>query len=406
VSSAVHLASRLDQVSVSAILALTARANALKSTGRDVILLTAGEPDFPTPSHIADAAVEAIRRGETRYTPITGTAALRAAICDKLARDNGLAYIPAEIIVSSGAKQVLFNVFAATVERGDEVIIPTPYWTSYPDIVRICGATPVFVQTSAVAGFKMRPGQLTQAIGQRTRWLMLNSPSNPAGVTYSADELGELAGVLQRHPHVGVISDEIYEHIRFQESCYPSIGAIAPWLRERLLIVNGVSKAYAMTGWRIGYGAGPTALVSAMETVQSQSTSGACSVAQAAALAALAGPQDLVGERTGRFRARRDLVVRMLADVPLLRCFNPSGAFYVYVDCSATIGRATADGVRLTDDVSLCKHMLDSAGIAVVPGSAFGYSPAFRLSVAASDEALAEACRRMSRFVGCLSTCA
>jgi len=385
----------LDRIKPSPTLAVTARAAQLKRDGVDVISLGAGEPDFDTPDFIKEAAIEALRRGETKYTDVDGTPALKAAVVEKFRRDNGLDYKTSQITVNVGGKQTLFNAMVATLDAGDEVIIPAPYWVSYPDVVLFAGGVPVVVAAGANQGYKLRPEQLEAAITPRTKWLILNSPSNPTGAAYSAEELQALGEVLQRHPHVWVFADDMYEHIVYDGFRFASIAAVVPALYERTLTVNGCSKAYAMTGWRIGFAGGAEWLIKAMAKLQSQSTSNPCSIAQAAAVAALTGDQSFLAERAAVFQARRDLVVAALDAVPGMRCPKPEGAFYVYPDCAGLIGKRTPQGAVLESDTDIAAYLLDHARVAVVPGAAFGLSPALRLSYATSTEALTEACRRI-----------
>ncbi|MBX9883232.1 MAG: pyridoxal phosphate-dependent aminotransferase [Sphingomonas sp.] len=385
----------LARIKPSPTLAVTARAAALKREGVDVISLGAGEPDFDTPDFIKEAAIEALRRGETKYTDVDGTPALKAAIAAKFKRDNGLDYAPNQITVNVGGKQTLFNAMVATLDAGDEVIIPAPYWVSYPDVVLFANGTPVVVAAGPNQGYKLTPDQLEAAITPRTKWLILNSPSNPTGAAYSVEELRALGAVLLRHPHVWVFADDMYEHIVYEGFTFASIAAVVPELYERTLTVNGCSKAYAMTGWRIGFAGGAEWLIKAMAKLQSQSTSNPCSIAQAAAIAALNGDQGFLAERAAVFQARRDLMVAALNATPGLRCPKPEGAFYVYPDCSGLIGKRTPDGTVLSDDNAVATYLLESARVAVVPGAAFGLSPAMRLSYATSTEALTEACRRI-----------
>lgn len=385
----------LDRIKPSPTLAVTARAAALKREGVDVISLGAGEPDFDTPDFIKDAAIEALKRGETKYTDVDGTPALKAAVAGKFRRDNGLDYATSQITVNVGGKQTLFNAMVATLDAGDEVIIPAPYWVSYPDVVLFAGGVPVVVAAGANQGYKLRPEQLEAAITPRTKWLILNSPSNPTGAAYTAEELQALGEVLQRHPHVWVFADDMYEHIVYDGFRFATIAAVVPELYERTLTVNGCSKAYAMTGWRIGFAGGAEWLIKAMAKLQSQSTSNPCSIAQAAAVAALSGDQGFLAERAHVFQARRDLVVAALGAVPGMHCPRPQGAFYVYPDCAGLIGRRTPQGAPLETDTDIAAYLLDHARVAVVPGAAFGLSPALRLSYATSTEALTEACQRI-----------
>ncbi|WP_339114705.1 pyridoxal phosphate-dependent aminotransferase [Thioclava sp. GXIMD2076] len=390
-------AKRLAAQKVSEILQIGARATELKAQGHPVIVLGAGEPDFATPDNVIEAAHRAALAGQTVYTPLAGTPALRAAIAQKFKRENGLDYSPAEVIATAGAKQVIFNAFMATLDAGDEVVIPTPYWTTYSAMVDICGGVPVTVQCSGETGFKLTPEQLEAAITPKTRWLMLNSPSNPTGAAYSVDETLKLLEVLERHPHVWLLSDEIYEHIVYDDFAFVSPAALSPAIKARTLIVNGVSKAYAMTGWRLGYGAGPEALIRAMTVVQSQSTSNPCSIAQAAALEALTGPQDLLAERCASFRARRDLVVDAINAIEGLYCRKPEGAFYAFASCEGLLGSTTPEGKTLESDRDFCAWLLEAAHVAMVPGAAFGLSPYFRISYATSEAELTEAMARITK---------
>ncbi|NVK61371.1 MAG: pyridoxal phosphate-dependent aminotransferase [Rhodobacteraceae bacterium] len=389
-------AERIEQLGVSEILAIGARAAELRASGRDIITLGAGEPDFDTPDHIKQAAWEAMQRGETKYTALTGTAALKKAIAGKFARENGLDYRPSEIIACTGAKQVIFNAMMATLNPGDEVIIPTPYWVTYSDIVELCGGTPVLVPCAADQGFRLSAAQLREAITPRTRWLMLNSPSNPSGAAYAAEHLRPLIDVLLEAPHVWLMVDDMYEHIVYDGFRHATPAAMEPAIRPRTLTINGVSKAYAMTGWRLGYGGGPEALIKAMSVIQSQSTSAACSISQAATIAALEGPQEFLAERAEAFRARRDLVVAALEAVPGLACRTPQGAFYAFAECVGVLGRQTPDGRRLESDREFCAWLMETADVAVVPGTAFGLPGHFRVSYATDVETLRTAMARIA----------
>lgn len=399
-SHAIHRASRLGSIGVSEIVQISERAKALREQGRDVIGLGTGEPDFDTPEHIKDAATAAMRAGDTKYPVNVGSLVLREAIRDKFSRENSLEFGLDEIIVSTGAKQVLFNVFMSSLEPGDEVIVPAPYWTSYVDIVAVCGGEARIVETDASSDFKMSGAMLEAAIGPKTRWLLLNSPSNPSGAAYRADELRELADVLVRHPHVGVVSDEIYEHLVYGNFVFKSFRSVAPELADRTLIVNGVSKAYAMTGWRLGYGAGPAELIRNMNAVQGQATSGASSISQAAATAALNGPQEIVVERKDAFDRRRLRIVAKLNECDGVDCPTPDGAFYVFPSCIGTFGKRTPEGKRLETDADFCAYLLDREGVAVVPGRAFGCPGHFRISYAYAQTDLDEACARIKRACG------
>jgi aspartate aminotransferase len=392
------LSDALARVKPSPTVAMTQRARDLAAAGRDVIGLAAGEPDLDTPRHVKAAAIRAIRAGRTKYTAVDGIPELKAAIAAKFARENGLAYSPAEISVGSGGKQVIWNALMATLNPGDEVIVPAPYWASYPDMVRMAGAEPVIVTAGAAQGFRLTAAQLEAAITPRTKWLILNSPANPTGAGYGESDLRALAGVLLRHPQVHVLSDDIYEHLAFPPFRFVTLAQVEPRLKDRTLTVNGVSKAYAMTGWRIGYAGGPAALIAAMAKVQSQSTTNPCSIAQWAAVAALDGPQDFLAANLELFMRRRDRVVAALNRIPGIDCPRPEGAFYAYPSIAGLIGRTSAGGRPITGDAAFAEALLEEAGVAVVPGSAFGLSPAFRVSYAAADAALAEACRRIAAF--------
>ena len=397
-----YLSEALGRISPSATLAMTSRVLDLKKQGIDVIGLGAGEPDFDTPDFVKDAAIEAIRQGNTKYTNVDGTAELKAAIAAKFARDNGLAYDANQISVNVGGKHTLFNALVATLDKGDEVVIPAPYWVSYPDIVQFAGGTPVIVAAGANQQYKVLPEQIEAAITPRTRWVLLNSPSNPTGAAYSAAELKAIGEVLERHPHVMVLTDDMYEHILYDGFQFATIAQVCPSLYERTLTVNGCSKAYAMTGWRIGYAGGPAWLIKAMAKLQSQSTSNPCSIAQAAATAALNGPQDFLKERSAAFQRRRDLIVDGLNAIPGIRCPKPEGAFYVYPDVAGLIGKTTPKGLVIDNDEMLIGYFLDEGRVAAVHGGAFGLSPAFRVSYATSDELLTEACRRIGEVVAAL----
>ncbi|MBF0392972.1 MAG: pyridoxal phosphate-dependent aminotransferase [Alphaproteobacteria bacterium] len=392
------IASRLSLIKPSPTIAVTQKAAELKAQGRDVIGLGAGEPDFDTPDNIKKAGAEAIDRGETKYTAVNGTLALRKAICAKFERENGLKYTPDQVTVGTGGKQVIYNALMATLDKGDEVIIPAPYWVSYPDITLLAEGDPVFVECPESSGFKLRPEDLERAITPRTKWLILNSPSNPTGAAYSWDEMKALTDVLVKHPHVWVMTDDMYEHLVYDGFRFCTPAQVEPRLMDRTLTMNGVSKAYAMTGWRIGYAAGPTALINAIAKIQSQSTTHACSIAQAASVEALNGPQDFIAERGAIFAQRRDLVVGLLNDIPGITCKTPEGAFYVYPSCAGTLGKKTPEGKVIASDGDFVTLLLESEGVAVVQGEAFGLSPYFRISYATSNEALTEACKRIKRF--------
>jgi aspartate aminotransferase len=391
------LAATLSRVAPSPTVAMAGRALALKAEGHDVIGLAAGEPDFDTPEHIRAAGIAAIEAGHTRYTAVDGIPELKDAIAAKFARENGLSYSRDEITVASGGKQVLYNALMATLDPGDEVLIPAPYWVSYPDMVRLAGATPVILPAPADQGFRITPAQLEAAITPRTKWLIFNSPSNPTGAVYTPTEIAALADVLRAAEHVWILADDIYEHLTYGVT-FSTMAEIAPDLAHRTLTMNGVSKAYAMTGWRIGYAGGPAPLIAAMRKVQSQSTSNPCSISQHAALAALTGPQEFLADWRAIFARRRDLVVSRLAAIPGIDCPRPDGAFYVYPGIAGLIGRTTAGGRHLVTDEDFAMALLEEAGVAVVHGAAFGLSPAFRVSYALSDETIIEACDRIERF--------
>ncbi len=393
-----HFSATLDRVKPSPTVALTGLVATLKAQGRDIISLGAGEPDFPTPQHICEAGKNAIDSGRTRYTAVDGVAELKEAIAAKFARDNDLAYGPEQIIVSTGGKQVLYNALMATLNPGDEVIVPAPYWVSYPDMVRLAGGTPSIVETRIEDGFRISPAQLDAAITARTKWLIFNAPSNPTGAGYSPDQLKALTDVLERHPNVWILSDDIYEHIAFPGYTFSTPSQAAPALFERTLTVNGVSKAYAMTGWRIGYAGGPIELVSAMRTIQSQSTTNPSSISQWAAVQALNGPQDFLEEAVKTFHRRRNLVVAALTATDGVSCSVPDGAFYVYPSIAGCIGKTSAGGTAIKTDEDFCSALLDETGVATVFGAAFGTSPNFRISYAASDEQLTEAMARIQDF--------
>ena len=396
------VAQRLSRIKPSPTNVLTGKVAELKAAGGDIIGLGAGEPDFDTPDNIKEAAKRAIDAGETKYTPIPGTLALRQAICDKLKRDNSLDYAPEQVIVSCGGKQVIYNAFMATLDPGDEVIIPAPYWVSYPDMVLLAEGTPVFVEGVEANGFKITPQDLDAAITPKTKWVLLNSPSNPTGAAYSRAELQGLCDVLMRHPHVWVMTDDMYEHVIYDGFEFTTPAEIEPGLYDRTLTLNGVSKAYAMTGWRLGYGAGPVELIKAMVVIQSQSSTHTSSISQAASVEALNGPQDFIGPHNDLFRDRRDLVVSMLNQATGIKCLTPEGAFYVYPSCAGTLGKTAPDGSKIETDSDFCTYLLESEGVAVVPGVAFGLSPYFRISYATSTEALTDACERIQRACAAL----
>ena len=392
------LADALSRVKPSATIAVAQKARELKAEGRDVIGLGAGEPDFDTPDNIKCAAVDAIHRGMTKYTPVAGIPELRQAIADKLARENGLDYAPEQVIAGTGGKQIFFNAFMATLNPGDEVIVPTPFWVSYPEMVAICGGTAVYAETTLENEFKLQPEALEAAITPKTKWLVFNSPSNPSGAAYSRDELKALTDVLMRHLHVWLLTDDMYEHLVYGDFEFTTPAQVEPGLYERTLTMNGVSKAYAMTGWRIGYGAGPRDLIRAMDIIQGQQTSGATSIAQWAAVEALNGPQDFIARNKKIFEGRRDLVVSMLNQASGITCPPPQGAFYVYPSCAGLIGKTAPSGTVIESDKDFVTELLETEGVAVVHGSAFGLGPNFRISYATSEALLEEACNRMQRF--------
>ncbi|MBX6426651.1 MAG: pyridoxal phosphate-dependent aminotransferase [Variibacter sp.] len=396
------LADALARIKPSPTISIANKALELKAAGRDVIGLAAGEPDFDTPDNIKEAAIAAMRRGETKYTAVDGIPELKDAICRKFKRENGLEYTRSQISVGTGGKQVLFNALLATINPGDEVIIPAPYWVSYPDIVLFAGGTPVTVPTRMEDGFKMKPEALERAITPRTKWLIFNSPSNPSGAAYTRDEIKALTDVLVQHPHVWVLTDDMYEHLVYDDFVYTTPAQVEPRLYERTLTLNGVSKAYCMTGWRIGYAGGPVQLINAMRVLQSQSTTNPNSIAQWAAVEALDGPQDFIPKNNAVFKARRDLVVSMLNQANGLTCPKPEGAFYVYPSCHGVIGKKTPSGRVINTDEDFATALLEAEGVAVVHGAAFGLSPNFRISYATKTEDLEEACRRIQRFCGAL----
>jgi aspartate aminotransferase len=391
-------AERLDRVSPSQTIAITSKARALKAAGRDIISLSAGEPDFDTPDNVKAAAIRAIEAGDTKYTDVAGTPALRQAVVAKFKRDSNLDYAPNEVMVSTGGKQVIFNAMIATLNAGDEVIIPAPCWVSYPDIVALADGKPVIVPCSQNSGFKLRPEDLEAAITPKTKWLILNSPSNPTGAAYSAEDLKGLAEVLLRHPNVWVMTDDIYEKLVYDDFEFATIAQVEPRLKDRTLTMNGCSKAYAMTGWRIGFCGGPAALIRAMDKLQSQSTSNTSSISQAAAVEALNGPQDFLKEMTSVYKARRDLVVEMLNKAPGIRCVTPEGAFYVFPSIHGCIGKTSRGGVEIKDDESFVTALLEEEGVAAVHGAAFMYPGHFRISYATDTESLRKACERIQNF--------
>lgn len=397
------IAERLDRISPSQTIAISTKARALKAEGRDVISLSAGEPDFDTPRNVKDAAIRAIEKGETKYTDVSGTAALRRAVAEKFHRDSGLDYRPEEIIISTGGKQVIFNAMVATLNVGDEVIIPTPCWVSYPDIVALADGTPVFVPCGQNHGFKLRAEDLEAAITPRTKWFLLNNPCNPTGAAYSAEDLRPICDVLLRHPDVWIFTDDIYEKLAYDGFRPATIVQVEPRLRDRTVTMNGCSKAYAMTGWRIGFAGSPLALTKAMDKLQSQSTSNTSSISQAAALEALTGPQDFIGEMAAVYRERRDLVVDMLNKAPGIVCHKPEGAFYVFPSVHGCIGKTSRAGAKITNDEDFVIALLSEEGVAAVHGAAFMYPGHFRISYATDTDSLREACHRIQHFCEGLS---
>jgi len=394
-----HLtAERLDRVSPSQTIAIATKARALKAEGRDVISLAAGEPDFDTPQNIKDAAIRAIQAGDTKYTDVSGTPALRRAVAAKFERDSGLDYKPEEIIVSTGGKQIIYNAMVATLNKGDEAIIPTPCWVSYPDIVSLADGTPVFVPCGQNNGFKLRPEDLEAAITPKTKWIILNSPSNPTGAAYSAADLRGICDVLLKHPDIWVLTDDMYDKLIYDGFQAATVVQVEPKLRDRTITMNGCSKAYAMTGWRIGFAGAPVAMIKAMDKLQSQSTSNTSSISQAAALEALTGPQGFIGEMRAEYNARRDMVVDMLNQAPGIHCHRPEGAFYVFPSVHGCIGKTSRGGHTITDDQSFVLALLDEEGVAAVHGAAFIYPGHFRISYATDMETLREACTRIQRF--------
>jgi aspartate aminotransferase len=391
------IAQRMAAIKPSPTIAVSNLARELKAAGRDVIGLGAGEPDFDTPDNVKAAAVAAIHAGQTKYTAVDGTPELKAAIVGKFARENGLDYRIDQISVGAGGKQVIYNALMATLDPGDEVIIPAPYWVSYPDMTLLAGGTPVPVRCPEQTGFKLQPDDLEQAITPRTKWLILNSPNNPTGAAYTAEELRGLTDVLLRHEHVWLLSDDIYEHLVYDDFQFVTPAALEPRLKDRCLTMNGVAKAYAMTGWRIGYAGGPSELIRAMAKIQSQSTTNPCSISQAAAVEALNGPQDFIPERAAAFKRRRDLVVDMLNQAPGIRCHRPEGAFYVYPSCAGVFGRRTPEGAELGNSEDFARYLLEREGVAAVHGAAFGLDPYLRISYATATELLEEACARIIR---------
>ena len=396
------IADSLNRIKPSPTISISTKVLELKAEGRDIIGLSAGEPDFDTPDNIKEAAIAAIRRGETKYTALDGIPELKRAICAKFKRENGLDYKPSQISVGTGGKQVLFNALMATLNPGDEVIIPTPYWVSYPDIVLLAAGVPVFVEARLEDGLKLSPAALSAAITDKTKWVIFNSPSNPSGAAYSEDEIRGLTAVLRRHPHVWVLSDDIYEHLVYDDFRFTTPAQVEPELFDRTLTLNGVSKAYCMTGWRIGYGGGPEVLIKAMSKLQSQSTSNPTSISQWAAVEALNGPQDFIAANNKAFKDRRDLVVAMLNQATGITCARPEGAFYVYPSCAGTIAKRAPSGKIIHNDEDFVTELLAAEGVAAVHGAAFGLSPFFRVSYATATEVLAEACHRIQRFCNAL----
>ena len=396
------LAESIGRIKPSPTIAISNLAKELKAQGRDIIALSAGEPDFDTPDNIKQAAIRAIERGETKYTIVDGIPELKAAICKKFKRENGLDYKPSQVTVGTGGKQVLFNALVATLNPGDEVIIPAPYWVSYPDIVLFAGAKPVAVETRLEDGFKMKPAALERAITPKTKWLIFNSPSNPSGAAYTRAELKALTDVLAKHPQVWVLSDDMYEHLVYDDFKFTTPAQVEPKLYERTLTLNGVSKAYCMTGWRIGYAAGPEMLIKAMGTLQSQSTTNPSAISQWASVEALEGPQDFIAEHNKAFKERRDLVVSMLNQAKGITCAKPEGAFYVFPFCQGAIGKTAPSGKKIASDADFVTELLAAEGVAVVHGAAFGLGPAFRISYATAIKDLEEACGRIQRFCGAL----
>ena len=392
------IAHALSRVQPSAIMTITQKARDLKIQGRDVISLSIGEPDFDTPNNIKEAAIAAIKRGETKYAPVLGIPPLRAAVAAKFERENGLDYTASDTIVATGGKQILYNALLVTMNKGDEVIIPAPFWTSYQHMVLMNGGEPVIVPTRLEKAFKLQPEDLDRAISPRTKWVILNSPSNPTGAAYKRDELEALAHVLMRHPHVWVLTDDMYEHLVYGDFEFNTLVQVEPGLKPRTLTMNGVSKAYAMTGWRIGYAAGPAKLIKAMEMVQGQQTLGACTIAQWASVEALTGPQDFIPARRKAFEERRDLVVSMLNKAHHIECPKPEGAFYVYPSVAGTIGKKAPSGKTIGGDEDFVSELLEQEGVAAVHGSAFGQGPNFRVSYATSLKQLKEACKKIQNF--------
>lgn len=391
------IANRLSKIKPSPTISITSKAIELREAGKDVITLSAGEPDFPTPDNIKQAAIDAIHQNKTRYTSASGTIELKQAIADKLSRENSLTYQTNEIIAGTGGKQVLFNLFLATINELDEVIIPAPYWVSYPDMVALAGGTPVFAICGEEEGFKLTPSKLEEAITPKTKWLILNSPSNPTGAVYSKEELQSLSKVLKQHPHVHIVSDDIYEHLIYDEASFYNISMISPDLQPRTFIVNGVSKSYAMTGWRLGYGAGNSDIIKAMVTLQSQSTSNPCSISQAAAVAALTGSQDFIAKSKDVFEKRRNMLLERLNAIDGINCYKSGGAFYLYPNIKGVLGKKTPSGSIINNTTDFVSYLLEDALVAAVPGVAFGLDPYFRISYALSEDELENACDRIQK---------
>ena len=391
------IAERMSLIKPSPTMAVTKMAAEMKAAGQDIIGLGAGEPDFDTPDHIKNAAIEAIKNGETKYTAVDGTPALKKAIAKKFYKDNSIKYNIDEIIVSVGGKQVLYNALMSSINPGDEVIIPSPFWVSYPDMVSLAGGVPIIVEGKEKNNFKIQPEDIRDKISTKTKWIIINSPSNPTGSSYSAEELRDIGNLLLEYENIFVMSDDIYEKIVYDDFKFFSLAEVMPELKDRILTVNGVSKAYAMTGWRIGYAGGPKHLITAMSKLQSQSTSNPSSISQAAALAALEGPEEFLLERNEKFKTRRDMVVKMINECNGLSCIKPSGAFYVYPSCSGIIGKSSKEGKLIENSIDFSAYLLESVGVAVVPGSAFGADPFFRISYATSDSILEEACNRIKK---------
>ena len=391
------IAERMSLIKPSPTMAVTKMAAEMKAAGQDIIGLGAGEPDFDTPDHIKNAAIEAIKNGETKYTAVDGTPALKKAIAKKFYKDNSIKYNIDEIIVSVGGKQVLYNALMSSINPGDEVIIPSPFWVSYPDMVSLAGGVPIIVEGKEKNNFKIQPEDIRDKISTKTKWIIINSPSNPTGSSYSAEELRDIGNLLLEYENIFVMSDDIYEKIIYDDFKFFSLAEVVPELKDRILTVNGVSKAYAMTGWRIGYAGGPKHLITAMSKLQSQSTSNPSSISQAAALAALEGPEEFLLERNEKFKTRRDMVVKMINECNGLSCIKPSGAFYVYPSCSGIIGKSSKEGKLIENSIDFSAYLLESVGVAVVPGSAFGADPFFRISYATSDSILEEACNRIKK---------